>query len=214
MDNTRQNQFNCYIFGSVEEYRLLDRTRWWSDNASGFYSESTSSNFDRAVGYPWPTSFYGFSQPTNNQRELCQYRVWTVHPEFDPRRKGFFFGLLHPYRIWGPPSLASYPVGTEGSFHTAGVGRWPLHTNLVPRSKVSRSCSSSPPQAPARNVGGQLYSVYSDYTARENVITLSPWKLQILSKYLLRRWSTTKCSQLHLGHGVSNSCLEGPVHQE
>jgi predicted nucleic acid-binding Zn ribbon protein len=65
--------------------------------------------------------------------------------------KGFFVQPLCPHRLWGPPSLLYN--GYRGVL-SPGVklGRGmtlTTHTRLVPRYRMSRSYTSSPPQAPS-----------------------------------------------------------------
>jgi len=59
---------------------------------------------------------------------------------------------------------ASCTMGTGGPFpggkRAAGAWRWPLIPHLVPRSRMSRSCTSSPPQAPPWRVAGLLYFTF------------------------------------------------------
>jgi hypothetical protein len=58
---------------------------------------------------------------------------------------------------------ASYPVSTRvlslGARHSQGM-MLTTHPHLVLRSRMSRSCTSSPPQAPSWRVVGQLYYTY------------------------------------------------------
>jgi hypothetical protein len=55
------------------------------------------------------------------------------------RGRGFFFQFLHPDRLWGPPSLLSLGVK-----HGRGV-MLTTYSHLVPRLRISRSYTSSPP---------------------------------------------------------------------
>jgi hypothetical protein len=64
------------------------------------------------------------------------------------RGKGFFLYSLCPERLWGPPSLLSnwywrsYPGGKARPGHDT------TNLHLVPRSRMSRDYTSSPPYRP------------------------------------------------------------------
>jgi hypothetical protein len=71
----------------------------------------------------------------------------------------FFLLSLRLYRLWDPPSLLYN--GYRGSF-LRGVKRsrgvmLTTHTHLVPRLRMSRSFSSSPPKAPPWRVAEALF---------------------------------------------------------
>jgi hypothetical protein len=64
---------------------------------------------------------------------------------------------------------ASYPMGTGVLSPGVKCGRGvtlATHTHLVPRLRMSRSCTSSPPHVPPWRVAGQFYFFFTfTYTA-------------------------------------------------
>jgi hypothetical protein len=88
---------------------------------------------------------------------------------------------------------ASCPMGTAGPFpgDEARPGRDPDHSpDLVPRSRMSRSYISSPPQAPPWRVVGRLYFCFtiSNFTT----VKTSNLSQQTFPDPLLKHRNTTK----------------------
>jgi hypothetical protein len=94
--------------------------------------------------------------------------------------RGFFLYPLYPDRLWGPPSLLSN--GYWGSFPGVKRGRsvtLTTHLYLVPRSWMSRSCTSSPP-APHRCVVGLLYLLLTMGDASRQCVSFIYFSLQFI----------------------------------
>jgi hypothetical protein len=109
------------------------------------------------------TCFHAFSFPLSvslcarpgagvAQAVYSVYTGWTTGwSGFDPRRgqKDFSYSLSVQTGSGAHP--ASCTMGTGGPFpgskSAAGAWRWPLNPHLVPRSRMSRSYTSSPPNA-------------------------------------------------------------------
>jgi hypothetical protein len=71
--------------------------------------------------------------------------------------RGFFLWPLCPDRLWGPPSLLLWVPGVLSTGIKRGLGvTLTTHTHLVPRSKISRSYTYSPPIAFAACIGTAL----------------------------------------------------------
>jgi hypothetical protein len=77
---------------------------------------------------------------------------------YDPRQRRKDFSSSLCVQTGSGAHPASCTVGTGGPFPGAKAppGRDADHSHLVRRSRMSRSCTSSPPQAPLWRVVGQL----------------------------------------------------------
>jgi len=63
----------------------------------------------------------------------------------------------HPDRPWGPPSFLYNRYRVFPTSKVAGVWRWPLTPNIVPRLRKDYSDNSTPPLGPYCLFWGELY---------------------------------------------------------
>jgi hypothetical protein len=107
-------------------------------------SEDRGTNFHRREHL---TLRSPFGVPGNSVSVVYGYG-WTIgRSRFDPRQRRKDFSSSLCVQTGSGAYPASCPLGTEGTFPGAKARPLTTHPHLVPRSRMSRSYTSSPPSA-------------------------------------------------------------------